>query len=117
MKLYLSHAVRREYFVHFRKCFDKFCNHCQNTIHNVEPLKLLKELDRYNLTIPRPVIIPNLYQEEHYPSLIDYIQSQELKENFQKEIRKSELLKEKCRFCDWWYCSDADKQKHKIICK
>jgi len=53
IKFLFRHCVRRDYYLHFRKCQRIDCDHCKNSVKAPEAMKILKGLDS-NVTIPRP---------------------------------------------------------------
>ena len=75
------------------------------------------------MTIPRPTLIKDLYDAKHYPSFLDIIGSETLKEQI-KQVVESELNPKekvntrrlKCYWCDWYYLSAADHKRHGIFC-
>ena len=74
-------------------------------------------------TIPRPVLIEELYVGKHYPSFLDLINSKALQEKTKKIIQDDLSKREKeikyrlkCYWCEWYFISEADHKRHGLFC-
>ena len=57
IKFLMSHVHRRNYFLHFRKCFSMNCEHCKNNIKHPEAFEVLKKYSGNECTLLKPVLI------------------------------------------------------------
>jgi len=118
LKFFLKHVYRRSYFLHFRKCFDDSCTHCHKNIKYPEAFHILEKYTGKSFTLPKPVLIKELYNEKHYPSLIDIDQSPDLLKKVQNQIQKEEKASdapEKCCRCNWYFQSANDKKEASVV--
>jgi len=117
IKFLFRHCCRRGYYLHFKKCYKLSCEHCRDKMCP-ESFDILTKLDSKNDSIPPPILINDLYEGKHYPSLFDIFHSETLLKKMTElsKKRQEELEVGKCHFCSWEYETEADKTKHNHFC-
>jgi len=116
IKFLFRHCYRRSYYLHFKKCYKLDCSHCFNKIRHRESFDVLDEIDDKFGTLPKPILMDQVYDGEHYASFLDYKNSETLRKNIKEKLEKEEKKGDKCYFCNWYFGSSNDKKKHKIFC-
>jgi len=78
VKFLMRHCIRRSYFLHFRKCSRSECKHCYKTVKDTEAMAILEKLS-HKRCLPPPQLLKQYYNGDHYPSLIDLVNNEELR--------------------------------------
>ncbi len=69
----MRHSVKRDYFLHIKRCKDYRCNFCGEW-KNPNSQEILDSISNFG-TIPEPMLFNDLYNAEHYPMFLDIANS------------------------------------------
>ena len=95
----LSHCVKRSYYLHFKKCKESGCEFCTaNPIKNEQAYEFLEKFDKQ---LPRPILFEGFYGGDHYPSLLDLMNNEDLQKMHKEkeELFKSTEKENICKKC------------------
>jgi len=87
-KFLFRHCIRRDYFLHFRKCDRLEC--CKEVPKCPEAIDILDKLDQHR-TLLCPVLDQNWLEGKHYVSFLDIKDNKEILEAIQKKMLRDRV--------------------------